>query len=118
MGSHPMFHLEECELCGAGMPPCYPYFEECEECNCQRMCLLKCLFINRLPLKLRGVDAVFENVAGYLTFSNIKARRLYFLRMVLLARGSYFRKFTYFWNGLMGNIDMKTDVMDYVMRFL
>ena len=77
-----------------------------------------CLLNNPLTLKLGGVDAVFENVAGYLTFNHIKARRLYYLRMVLLARGSYFRNFTYFWNGLMGNIDMKTDVMDYVMRFL
>ena len=70
-----------------------------------------------LPLKLR-LDSVVDATVGYFTFDYLKARRLFFLHKVLLARGSVFRQCTYFHNGEGGNLDPHTDIIDNIMRFL
>ena len=96
------------------MPVTHPNFDECERCDYEKTYT----FISKLlPQSLR-VRGPLEVVVGYFTFNHLKARRLHFLQMVLLAAGSDFRKFTYYYNGRMGNIDQWTDIINYLWRFL
>ena len=111
MGSRGCFSPHEC---GGWMFPSYPTFDKCEWCDYERTYT----FISSLlPLRL-PVSGPLEIVVGYFTFNHLKARRLYFLREVLLARSSDFRKFTYYYNGRMGGIDQWTDIITYLLQFL
>ena len=112
MGSMSMLSDITCEICGVEMPPTYPYLDECPRCTYQQK-LVEVLLA--WPPELR---CVLHKVVGYITFDHRKAHRLYFLRCVLLARGSVFCKFTYYSNNMLGNIDETTDVIDHIMHFV
>ena len=112
MGSMSQLSDIDCEICGVEMPPTYPYLDECPMCVYQQK-----LFEvqDAWPPEL---CCVLHEVVGYITFDHRKAHRLYFLRCVLLARGSVFRQFTYYSNKMLGSIDERTDVIDHIMHFV
>ena len=104
-----------CHRCGGFMATAYPTLWHCESCvwpstvgKVRRS----------LPKEIGAQLFIVSNVAQCLYPNYQKSHRLYYLRDALLAAGSPFRKFTYFWNGMRGNVDEYTDVMDCILRFL
>ena len=89
------------------------------------LCCVTCYVHIKQRLVLSGiyfgaeVESSFRvNLALCLAPPYQKLKRLHFLRSSLLARGSPFRTFTYFSNGLTGNISETEDIIDRVMGFL
>ena len=78
-----------------------------------------CLADYRQPVAWRGIWFGVQVEAGFLAQQfHRKFERLHYLWCVLGARGSPFRKFTYFYAGLTGSISETENIIDRILSFL
>ena len=93
MGEIGKFCHDDCEACEGEVPRLLAWklnFTYCVRCYAD---LQRRLVLDRIDFG-RQVDLTFrQDLAMYLVYDSQRLERLWFLRMVLLARGSPFKKF-------------------------
>ena len=117
MGSVSMFALVLCD-CGATIPRMEPQLLHCY--NCAYQAIASCI-------RAVGRYAAFSHVCGFLFIDRIASylvpdynsrQRKWYLRCLLMAEASPFGQFTYFRNGLSGNISITEDIIDRILSYL
>ena len=105
----PSMLTTSCMRCDATMAPRYKQLDLCGNC---------CIDIFRKSKRLPCDAGVSAIIASFLLPCPHQLARRYHLWALLLSVGSPFRRLTYFFGGIPGNIDQHNDVIDKIIAYL
>ena len=115
MGSHGMFQSELCYICSKSIPMMYPTVRYCVPCDAR---IRRTLVLDKIDFGLAVEEQFRQDLAELLVYDERRRQQLHYLWCLLLAQRSPFRKFTYYSNGMAGNISEAEDVLDRILGFL
>ena len=119
MGSYALAFIETCDVCGEAKPiyeRCSDLDEPevCDECWARR--IEEHVIGHIRPINHnRGIRRI---ISLFLVPFRRQCARAWYTRCLLLSRYSSFCQFTYFNNGLAGNISDYEDILDRILSFL
>jgi len=115
MGSYAQFTPYRCQFCG----------QECDwptetHIQCELRHVAGTVFARQLVRQYTHVDSMLYSIIRYILHPEYTqaAKRRYFLEAVFCARGSRFRIFTFYCNGLAGSISDHEDILHRIMSFI
>ena len=118
MGSVGMFDPTRCWNCSLPYARTYPETWDCKEC--EKLEVLKRYLLHEIfPFTRRGGEWIPDLLASFLCFDYEGGARKRFLWLALTGGESIFaRRFTYWGNGMAGNISETEDILDRILCFV
>ena len=93
----------------------YPTVWYCVPCDAW---IRRTLVLDKIDFGLAVEEQFRQDLAEFLVYDVRRRQQLHYLWCLLLAQPSPFEKFTYFSNGMAGNISQTEDVLDRILGFL
>ena len=90
-----------------------PYY--CVHCDAR---VRRKLVLDKIDFGRAVTEQFRQDLVDFLVYDVGRRLQLHYLRCLLLARDSPFKKFTYYWNRMAGNISETEDVLDRILGFL